>query len=229
MKVLLGISGASGAVYGIRTGAMLCSRGVDLHLIVTATAWDILDAETGSRPVSAAGTTRRGLLRSKSLQGRRRWLAERMSVPPDAFQLHEEDDFHLPFASGSNPPDAMIIAPCSMGMLGRIAHGVSSSVLSRCADVVLKERRPLVVVPRETPLSSIHLENMLAVARAGAVVLPACPGFYHRPASVEDLVDFVVSRVLQRIGIGPVPTPRWGEDSEAGRKGTKGGPRKAGA
>lgn len=227
MKVLLGISGASGAVYGLRTGAVLHSRGVDLHLIVTATAWDILDSETVSQPVSAAGTKRKGLLRRMSLPGRKQWLAERMAVPPEAFRLHEEDDFYIPFASGSNPPDAMVIAPCSMGMLGRIAHGVSSSVLSRCADVVLKERRTLVVVPRETPLSSIHLENMLTLTRAGAVVLPACPGFYHRPASVAELVDFVVSRILQRIGIGPVPTPRWGEDPGTGTRGAKGGRRRA--
>lgn len=229
MKVLLGLSGASGAAYGVRTGAVLHSRGVDLHMIVTATAWDILDLETGSRPDAAAGTTRRSRLRSRSLPGRRRWLAERMAVPPEAFRLHEEDDFSIPFASGSNPPDAMIIVPCSMGMLGRIAHGVSSSVLSRCADVVLKERRPLVVVPRETPLSAIHLENMLTLTRAGAVVLPACPGFYHRPATVAELIDFVVSRILQRIGIGPVPTPLWGEDPGSGTKGAKGGRRRAGA
>ena len=229
MKVLLGISGASGAVYGVRTGAVLHSLGVDLYMIVTKTAWDILDSEAGSRPVSAAGTARRNPLRSMNLPGRRRWLAERMAVPPEAFGLHEEDDFYIPFASGSNPPDAMIIAPCSMGMLGRIAHGLSSSVLSRCADVVLKERRPLVVVPRETPLSAIHLENMLTLARAGAVVLPACPGFYHRPASVAELVDFVVSRILQNIGIGPVSTPRWGEDIGPGTKGAKGGRRRAGS
>src|SRR4030067_797282 len=117
MKVLLGISGASGAVYGGPPGAALRA--------------------------------------------------------PGAFRLHAEDDFPTPFPSGSNPPDAMIIAPCSMGMLGRIAHGVSSSVFSRCADVVLKERRTLVVVRRETPRSSVHLENMLALARAGAGILPA--------------------------------------------------------
>jgi 4-hydroxy-3-polyprenylbenzoate decarboxylase len=101
-----------------------------------------------------------------------------------------------------------------MGLLGRIAHGVSTSVLERCADVALKEKKPLVLVPRETPLSSIHLENMLALSRAGAEILPACPGFYHRPASVEDLVDFVVSRVLSRVGIGTALYPRWGEAAE---------------
>jgi 4-hydroxy-3-polyprenylbenzoate decarboxylase len=105
----------------------------------------------------------------------------------------------------------MIVAPCSMGTLGRIARGVSDSVLTRCADVVLKERRPLVLVARETPLSVVHLENMLALARAGAHVLPACPGFYHRPATVSALVDFVASRALSCVGVDAAVLPRWGE------------------
>lgn len=206
--MLLGISGASGAVYGLRTGALLLSRGVDLHLIVTGTAWQILEAETGTVPRTGA---ERGGVKGLGPAARKRWLAERMSPPRGTFHLHDEDDFLVPFASGSNPADATIIAPCSMGMLSRIAHGVSTSVLARCADVALKERRPLVVVPRETPLSVIHLENMLALARAGADILPACPGFYHRPDTVPELVDFVVSRILQRIGIDAGLVPRWGE------------------
>ena len=223
MKVLLGISGASGAVYGLRTGAALASQGVELHLVVTGTAWDILDAEVGTEKGTRAGSTPRSLLRSVGLPGRARWLAERMSVPAAAFRLHAEDDFSIPFTSGSNPPDAMIIAPCSMGMLGRIAHGVSSSVLTRCADVALKEKRPLVLVPRETPLSVIHLENMLSLARAGAELVPACPGFYHHPATVGEMVDFVVSRVLQRIGLDAGLTARWGEAGGPSKKGRKGG------
>ncbi len=223
MKVLLGISGASGAVYGIRTGAVLASQGVELHVIVTATAWDILDAEAGTEKVFPPGATPRSLLRSIGLPGRKRWLAERMSAPATVFRLHEEDDFSIPFASGSNPPDAVIIAPCSMGMIGRIAHGVSSSVLSRCADVALKERRPLVVVPRETPLSVIHLENLLTLARAGAEIVPACPGFYHQPATVGEMIDFVVSRILQRIGLDAALTARWGEAARPTKKGRKGG------
>jgi len=226
MEVLLGISGASGAVYGVRTGAALTARRVDLHLIVTATAWDILEAEIGTGNVFRPGSARRNRMRSMGLPGRKRWLAERMSVPPAAFHLYEEDDFSLPFASGSHPPDAMIIAPCSMGMLGRIAHGISSSVLSRCADVALKERIPLVVVPREAPLSAVHLENMLTLARAGAEILPACPGFYHRPATVAEMVDFVVSRVLQQIGIDARLTARWGEVPGPVKKGERGSRRK---
>ncbi len=198
MRVLLGISGASGAVYGVRCASLLLAQGVDLHLLVTPTAWEILSAEVGDGKVPGA------------LDERREWLA-RLVSGPRPFRLYAEDDFRIPFASGSNPPDAMIVAPCSMGTVGRIASGVSSSVLTRCADVVLKERRPLVLVVRETPLSVLHLENMLALARAGADVLPACPGFYHRPESVSDLVDFVAARALSRIGIDAGVLPRWGE------------------
>jgi 4-hydroxy-3-polyprenylbenzoate decarboxylase len=198
MRVLLGITGASGAVYGVRTAALLLTRGVDLHVLVTRTAWEILAAEAGDGKLPA------------SLAARKRYLA-RLVSGPRPFLLHAEDDFRLPFASGSNAPDAMIVAPCSMGTLGRIARGVSDSVMTRCADVTLKERRPLVLVARETPLSVIHLENMLNLARAGAHVLPACPGFYHRPATVSALVDFVASRALSCIGIDAGVLPRWGE------------------
>ena len=202
MKVLLGISGASGAVYGVRVAALLLARGIDLHLLVTKTAWEILAAEVGDGKLPA------------SFAARKRWLA-RLVSGTRPFSLHAEDDFRIPFASGSNAPDAVIVAPCSMGTLGRIAHGVSDSVLTRCADVALKERKPLVLVARETPLSAVHLENMLSLARAGAHVLPACPGFYHRPATVTALVDFVASRALSCIGVDAGVLPRWG-DGEGG-------------
>jgi 4-hydroxy-3-polyprenylbenzoate decarboxylase len=199
MRVLLGISGASGAVYGVRCAALLLAQGIDLHVLVSATAWGILSAEVGDGKVPG------------TLAARKRWL-ERLVSGPRPFRLYAEDDFRIPFASGSNPPDAMIVVPCSMGTAGRIANGVSSSVLTRCADVVLKERKPLVLVVRETPFSVLHLENLLTLARAGADVLPACPGFYHRPKSVSDLVDFVASRALSRIGVEAGVLPRWGEE-----------------
>ncbi len=201
MKVLLGITGASGAVYGIRTGAMLLARGVELSVVVSATGWGILEAEAGEGRIPA------------SLAARQRWLGKAMGAARPG-RLYAEDDFGIPFASGSNPPDAVIVAPCSMGTLGRIAHGVASSALTRCADVALKEKKPLVLVPRETPLSAIHLENMLTLARAGADILPACPGFYHRPATVRALVDHVVSRILARVGIDADLHPKWGERKE---------------
>ncbi|MEW6719918.1 MAG: UbiX family flavin prenyltransferase [Thermodesulfobacteriota bacterium] len=201
--MLLGITGASGAAYGLRCAGLLLAGGIELHVLVTRMGWDILQEETGAGKVP--GTT----------AGRKRWLAGRIG-DSRPFRLHAEDDFRIPFASGSNPPDAMIVAPCSMGTVGRIASGVSSSVLTRCADVALKERRPLVLVIRETPLSVLHLENMLSLARAGADILPACPAFYHRPASVGDMVDFVASRALSRIGIDAGVLPRWGEDAVKG-------------
>ncbi|GAB4227741.1 MAG: UbiX family flavin prenyltransferase [Deltaproteobacteria bacterium] len=201
MKVLLGISGASGAVYGVRALSLLLGRGIDAHVVVTETAWGILASELGGGGLPA-GIGERG-----------EWLARAASAAVP-FRLHAGDDFGIPFASGSNPPDAMIVAPCSMGTLGRIAHGISSSVLTRCADVALKERKPLVLVTRETPLSVIHLENMLAAARAGAFILPACPGFYHRPETVGALVDFVAARALSCAGIDTGVLPRWGEGKE---------------
>ena len=200
MKILLGISGASGAVYGVRCASLLLSKEVDLHIVVTRAAWEILSDEVGESKAPAA------------LEERRRWLAAVISASRP-FRLHADDDFSIPFASGSNPPDAMIVAPCSMGTVGRIASGVSSSVLTRCADVVIKERRPLALVVREAPLSVIHLENMLKLARAGADIFPACPGFYHRPESVSDMVDFVAARALSRIGVETGAFPRWGDNS----------------
>ena len=115
-----------------------------------------------------------------------------------------------PIASGSNPADAMAICPCSMGTLGAIAHGLADNLIERAADVMLKERRPLVLVPRETPLSAIHLDNMLKLAQAGAVILPPAPGFYTHPRSVEDIVDFVVARILDQLRVPHDLVPRWG-------------------
>jgi 4-hydroxy-3-polyprenylbenzoate decarboxylase len=125
---------------------------------------------------------------------------------------HSPHDFDAPFASGSAAPDALVVVPCSMGTLGRIAAGASDDLLTRAADVMLKERRKLILVPRETPLSLIHLRNMLAVTEAGAIVMPAAPGFYHRPQRVEELVDFVVSRVLDHLGVRDPKAKRWGAD-----------------
>ncbi|HEY5995733.1 MAG TPA: flavin prenyltransferase UbiX [Candidatus Deferrimicrobiaceae bacterium] len=201
MRILLAISGASGAVYGARTGELLVGAGVELHLLVTPTAWEILAAELPGDDALPDG-----------LAARHEWLAVRMKCHPSSFRLHPEHDFSIPFTSGSNPPDAMIVAPCSMGTAARIAHGLSSSVLLRCADVALKEKKPLVLLPREMPFSVIHLENLLTLSRAGAEILPACPGFYHRPQAVSELVDFVVARILARVGIDADLHAKWGAD-----------------
>jgi 4-hydroxy-3-polyprenylbenzoate decarboxylase len=138
-------------------------------------------------------------------------LSQRFAAAPEQLRVFGRDDWMAPVASGSNPGDAMAICPCTMGTLGAVAAGLSDSLIERAADVMLKERRKLVLVPRETPLSAIHLENMLSLTRAGAVILPANPGYYYQPRKVEDLVDFVVARVLDQLGIPHTLIPRWGE------------------
>jgi 4-hydroxy-3-polyprenylbenzoate decarboxylase len=132
-------------------------------------------------------------------------------------QVFGREDWFAPVASGSNPADAMVICPCSMGTLAAVAAGLADNLIARAADVMLKEGRPLVLVPRETPLSQIHLENMLRLARAGAVLLPANPGFYHRPQRVEDLVDFVTARILDQLGVAHTLMARWGRSLRTGR------------
>ena len=121
------------------------------------------------------------------------------------------EEWFAPPASGSNPADAMVVCPCSMGTLAAIAHGLSDSLIERATDVSIKEKRPLILVPRETPLSVIHLENLLSLARLGVVILPPSPGFYTHPTSVADMVDFVVARILDQLHIPHQLTPRWGE------------------
>ena len=147
-----------------------------------------------------------------SARGLEVWRHEMGSEPSFAFRRYAIDDFGSPFASGSALWDAVVVLPCSMGRLARIAHGLGDDLISRAADVALKERRKLVLVVRETPLSPIHLENMLSVTRAGAVVLPASPSFYLRPTSIEQLADTVVARVLDQLGLPHSLLPRWAEE-----------------
>lgn len=182
------ITGASGAVYGVRLLRALNQLEVPVRLIVSPTGWRLLkeeldiDGEDALR--QATGDWSRVILHTN---------ADRGATP----------------ASGSAPSRGMVICPCSMGTMSAVASGSSRSLIERAADVVLKERRPLILVPRETPYSAVHLENMLRATRAGAVVLPASPGFYHRPESIEELVDFVVGRVLAHVGIDNELGPTW--------------------
>jgi 4-hydroxy-3-polyprenylbenzoate decarboxylase len=141
------------------------------------------------------------------------WAEEVGALPELPFKVWGPRDFNAPFASGSAGFQSMVVIPCSMGGLARIAHGISEDLIGRAADVMLKERRKLVLVARETPLSPIHLENMLSVTRAGAVVLPAMPSFYGRPSTVEELLDTVVGRVLDQLGLPLSRGPRWGGES----------------
>jgi 4-hydroxy-3-polyprenylbenzoate decarboxylase len=193
---VIGITGASGAVYGLRLLEALVAGGHCLHVIASPTGRSILKDETGldlgATPASARAA-----------------LADRLGTDADV-TVHGERNLYAPVASGSFRTDAMVLAPCSMKAAAAVAHGLAEGLIERAADVHLKEGRPLVLVPRETPLSAIHLENLLKLARLGVRVVPAMPGFYTHPKTVEDLVDFVVARILDQLGVGPEWHPRWG-------------------
>jgi 4-hydroxy-3-polyprenylbenzoate decarboxylase len=187
-KIVVGVTGASGAPYARRLLSVLRDRAkthrdVELACVLSPTARSVWALECGGAP-------------------------EDLDVP-----IHAPDGYSAPFASGSAGWHAMAIVPCSMGTVGRIAHGTSESLLTRTADVMLKERRTLIVVPRETPMSVIHLENLLALARAGVLVLPACPSFYGQPRTLDQAIDTVVGRVLDQLGIDNTLVRRWGTDA----------------
>ena len=186
--VTLGITGASGAPYAVRLLRALTETGTPTRLVVSSYGLRLLEEEAG------IGT-----------------LEELRDATGDwsRVEVYDTLDRGATPASGSSPSRGMVICPCSMGTLASIAAGTSRNLVERAADVVLKERRPLILVPRETPLSLIHLENMTRLARAGATILPAAPGFYHRPQSIEDLVDFVAARILDHLGILHSVGKRW--------------------
>ena len=193
----LAITGASGAVYGLRLGEELLRAGFRVSLLISRAGFAVLKQECGVN-WGACGEALNGELCSY--------------FGCDAAQLsyYAEDDFFAPIASGSSAAEAMIVAPCSMGTLSRISSGNSGNLLERSADVMLKEGRPLVLVPRETPLNAIHLEHMLKLARLGVRIVPAMPGFYQGPGTMEDLVDFVVGKVLDSVGVEHTLFRRWG-------------------
>jgi flavin prenyltransferase len=200
--ITLAFTGASGMPYGLRLLECLLAAGRRVYLIYSPAAQIVArqecDLTLPAQPREAA-----------------RMFGERYGARAGQLAVFAREDWLAPVASGSNPADAMAVCPCSMGTLGAIAHGLADNLIERAADVMLKERRPLVLVPRETPLSAIHLDNMLKLARAGAVILPPAPGFYTRPQSVADVVDFVVARVLDQLGVPHELVPRWGEDRVA--------------
>lgn len=194
----LALTGASGVQYGIRLLECLVSAGVPVHLMLSRPAQVVLGLETElsvpGRPAEIA-----------------RFFAERFAATPDQIRCYGPEQWTAPVASGSSVPRAMVVCPCSTATLSAVAAGASRSLIERAADVVLKERRKLVLVVRETPFSEVHLENMLRLARMGAVIMPANPAFYHRPQTVDDLVDFMVARVLDHLDIAHELGPRWGE------------------
>jgi flavin prenyltransferase len=196
--VALAWTGASGMGYGLRLLSCLIQSGTEVWLIYSQAAQIVakqeLDLTLPTRPIDAE-----------------REFGARFEAKDGQLRVFGRDDWNAPLASGSNPPDAMVVCPCTMGTLAAIAAGLSDNLIERGADVMLKEQRKLVLVPRETPFSAIHLENMLKLARAGAVVLPANPGFYHRPQAVEAVVDYVVARVLDQLDIENNLMQRWGD------------------
>ena len=197
--ICLALTGASGMPYGLRLLDCLLAAGCRVQLLYSQAAQVVarqeMDLELPSRPSEAKAAL----------------LARLGAVDPEKLVIFGREEWFAPVASGSNPPDAMIVCPCSMGPLAAIAQGLADKRIERAADVVLKEGRKLILVPRETPLSAIHLENMLRLARAGAVILPPSPGFYHHPQSVAEVVDFIVARVLDQLAIPHALMQRWGE------------------
>ncbi len=191
-KIVVGITGASGALYAKRLCGVLLDLvrrdKIDLAVCASQTAGEVWALECGGD------------------------LREELGVP-----VWGGRDYRAPFASGSAGWHAMVIVPCSMSTVGRIAHGISDTLLTRAADVMLKERRPLIVVPRESPLSLVHLENLTALARAGALVLPAMPSFYGKPETLFDVVDTVVGRILDHLELEHGLSRRWGSAERGGK------------
>jgi len=189
LPVVMAITGASGAPYGLRLLQVLAGSGTPVWLIVSAHGWRLLREECGIA----------------SAQG----LAAAVGKAWRGVVLHTDDDRGARPASGSARTAGMVICPCSMATLAGVATGNSRSLIERAADVALKERRRLILVPRETPLSLVHLRNMVAVTEAGATVIPAAPGFYQHPLAIADLVDFVVQRIVDHLGVAAELVPRW--------------------
>lgn len=181
MKVIVAITGASGVVYGLRLVEVLKELGIETHCVVSKIAKRLIEHEVGGYDLSGAA------------------------------MVYSEDDIEAPPSSGSALFDVMVIIPCSMKTLASIANGMASNLIARAADVMMKEGRRLVLVPRETPLSPIHLENMLRLSRAGVTILPAMPAFYHKPKGLDDMVDFIVGKTLDSMGIKNDLYRRWGE------------------
>ena len=196
--ITLALTGASGMPYGIRLLECLLAAGIRVYLLYSQAAQIVARQEM-----------------EMALPARAKEAAEffstRFGAAPGQLQAFGREEWFAPVASGSNPADAMVVCPCSMGTLAAIAAGMADNLIERAADVALKEARKLVLVARETPLSAIHLENMLRLSRAGAIILPANPGFYHHPQTAQDLVDFVVARILDHVGVEHQLMPRWGE------------------
>jgi 4-hydroxy-3-polyprenylbenzoate decarboxylase len=196
--ITLAYTGASGMPYGLRLLELLLSSANRVYLLY-------------SQPAQMVAHQEMQFVLPSRAKDAEELFSRRFNAVEGQLRVFGREDWFAPVASGSNAPDAMVICPCTMGTLAAIAGGLSQKLIERAADVMLKEKRKLILVPRETPFSSIHLENMLKLAQAGAVILPPNPGFYHHPQTVEDMVDFVVARILDHLEVGHALMPRWGE------------------
>ena len=198
-SITLAITGASGAQYGLRLLQCLLAADCKVYLLLSSAAEVVIRTETD-------------LDLPETLEHQHIFLSEMFEADEDQLQLLAKDDWFSPVASGSSSPSSMVICPASGGTLSAIAHGASNNLIERAADVALKERRQLILVPREAPYSAIHLENMLKLTQLGAMIIPASPGFYMQPQTINELIDFIVARILDQLGIEQDLMPRWGED-----------------
>jgi len=204
-RITLAITGASGAQYALRLLDCLIQEQREVHFLISKAAQLVLATETDFA------------LPAKP-QAMQAFLTEYTGAQPGQIRVFGKEDWLAPPASGSSAPAAMVVVPCSTGTLSAIATGACNNLIERAADVALKERRPLILVPREAPYSSIHLENMLRLSNLGAIILPASPGFYHQPQTIDDLIDFIVARILNLLGIPQDMLPGWGEYHQTGEE-----------
>jgi 4-hydroxy-3-polyprenylbenzoate decarboxylase len=202
--ITLAWTGASGMPYGLRLLQCLLQAEQRVYLLISDAARVVIKMETELALPARSADIERVLL-------------ERYSAQPGQLRVFGKSEWTSPVASGSGAPRRMVVCPCTTGTLAAIAAGISDNLIERAADVVLKERGQLILVPRETPLSELHLENMLRLTRMGALMLPANPGFYHRPSDIGGLIDFIVARILDQLGLPQQLLPRWGEPDPAER------------
>lgn len=195
----LAITGASGAHYALRLLQALVANQCRVYLLVSHAAGVVINTETK-------------YTFPDELAAQQQFFEQLSHADKDQIRLFDREDWFAPVASGSAAPRAMVVCPASGGSISAIAHGASNNLIERAADVMLKERRQLILVPRETPFSSIHLDNMLTLSKMGATILPACPGFYHQPKSVEDMVDFIVARILDHLNLPQTLIVPWGKE-----------------
>lgn len=199
--ICLAFTGASGLPYGVRLLECLLETGCHVQLLYSQVAQVVARQEMALELPTRASEAQS-------------FLRERFAALPGKLDVYGREEWFAPVASGSNPPDAMVVCPCTMGTLAAIAQGLANNLIERAADVVLKESRRLILVPRETPFSAIHLENMLRLSRAGVIILPPNPGFYNHPETVAELVDFVVARILDQLAVPHALMKRWGGTGE---------------